>query len=93
MYKSKLYLCIGGGGVGNVGGWRAAILAQALDQLGGVAVKVVADICQRDLTAVQILERCIHSLHGSLKGCALLLTSHAGPEQSDPVVMSLVKGL
>ena len=50
------YLSVSGGGVSNVGRRQLAICPEAGHQLGGIAVKVVADICQADLAAVQVLE-------------------------------------
>eukprot|EP00983_Pelagomonas_calceolata_P065835 1148766-Pelagomonas_calceolata.AAC.3 len=47
------YLCVGSGGVSDVGAGGLAVLAQALHDLGGVAVEVVAHISEGDLTAVQ----------------------------------------
>lgn len=57
---SAAYLSIGSGGVSNVGGRQLAICPEARNQLGGIAVKVVADICQADFAAVQVLEGGIH---------------------------------
>ena len=77
--KKSQHLCIGGGGVGNEGARRAAILAKPSDQLGGVAIKVMGHISETDLTAVQVLECHIHCLHGCLKRLPVCLTASAWP--------------
>ena len=79
-------LCIGSRGVSDVGGGGLPIAAEALHKLGGVAVKVVADVCERDLTTVQVLEGRIHGLHGCLKRLTLLLTTHTRPACADLLV-------
>mmetsp|Transcript_21009 Transcript_21009/g.46075 ORF Transcript_21009/g.46075 Transcript_21009/m.46075 type:complete len:1268 (+) Transcript_21009:731-4534(+) len=68
-------LGVGGGGVGDVGAGGLAVSAQGGDQLGGVRVKVVADVSEGDLAAVQVLEGHVHSLHRALKHLTLRLTA------------------
>ena len=72
-------LGIGSGGVGDEGVGRLPVPSQAGDQLGGVAVKVVADIRQADLAAVQVLEGHVHCLHGRLKRIPVGLTASTRP--------------
>ena len=73
------HLCIGGGGIGDESAWSAAILAQAGDQLGGVAVKVVGHVSEANLTAVQVLEGHVDRLHGRLKRLSVRLTARTRP--------------
>ena len=72
-------LGIGGGGVGDEGVGRLPVPSQAGNQLGGVAVKVVADVRQADLAAVQVLEGHVHCLHGRLKCISVGLTASTRP--------------
>ena len=72
-------LGIGGGGVGDVGVGRLAVAAQALHQLGGVAVEVVRHVGQRDLAAVQVLECAVHGLHAPLERVPVAHAAQAGP--------------
>ena len=77
--QGKPHLSICSGGVSDVGAGRLAVATQAADQLGGVAVKVVAHIRQADLTAVQVLECDVHRLERTLKDLTALLTTSARP--------------
>ena len=58
------HLSVGCGGVSNVGVGCAAVCPQAGHQLSGVAVKVVADVSQADLTAVKVLRGGIDATQG-----------------------------
>mmetsp|Transcript_27247 Transcript_27247/g.59503 ORF Transcript_27247/g.59503 Transcript_27247/m.59503 type:complete len:1448 (-) Transcript_27247:88-4431(-) len=71
-------LGVGGGGVRHVRVGHLAVRAQALHQLGGVAVEVVAHVRQRDLARVEVLEGGVHRLQGRLEHRAALLHAGAG---------------
>mmetsp|Transcript_40108 Transcript_40108/g.95938 ORF Transcript_40108/g.95938 Transcript_40108/m.95938 type:complete len:209 (+) Transcript_40108:325-951(+) len=52
LSRQRADLCVGCGGVGDEGLRLLAVRAQPLHDLGGVTVKVVRHICNRDLAAV-----------------------------------------
>ena len=75
MVSEGAHLGVGRGGVGDVRGRHLAILAHALDELGRIAVKVVAHIRQRNLGRVQVLEGDVNLAESRFK--QLLLRLHA----------------
>mmetsp|Transcript_30830 Transcript_30830/g.60333 ORF Transcript_30830/g.60333 Transcript_30830/m.60333 type:complete len:829 (-) Transcript_30830:742-3228(-) len=67
------HLGVGGRGVRDEGGGLLAVLAEALDHLGGVGVEVVRDVREGDLRGVEVLEGDIDLGQGRLEdGVGLL---------------------
>mmetsp|Transcript_25720 Transcript_25720/g.64239 ORF Transcript_25720/g.64239 Transcript_25720/m.64239 type:complete len:1163 (-) Transcript_25720:603-4091(-) len=72
------HLGVGGGGVGDEGGGHLAVLAEGADELGGVGVEVVADVGERDLRRVEVLECHIDGLQRAPED-GILLVHDTGP--------------